>query len=280
MNKKFVLFSLFSFFGLVVAFSALADITGYLFPVQDGYYKQWVPKSGTTHYTQVDETVCNGMTDYVYTTTIGAKDSFAVNISSVPNGSIINSIDIIPCASQHRWAGNKASFMNVFYRYNGVNGNDLGNYALYGNIPQVVATTTFSNLNLVKTSTSTLEIGSVLTSGANGVRLGNIKTYLTYTSAPTLTLPLAPSNLTATSTVVGTSTLVTLNWLDNSDNESLFKIEKSTNGINFFVYSTASLNSTFASFYVVSPGTHYFRVKANNAVGDSLPSNTAVVNIP
>jgi len=41
----------------------------------DGNYLQWTPSTGTTHYTLVNETPCNGATNYVSTGTNGNRDS-------------------------------------------------------------------------------------------------------------------------------------------------------------------------------------------------------------
>lgn len=271
--KKIIIF-LAGIFSFCVAVVVIAATTGFLFPTGDGYYTQWTPKTGTTHYTQIDEDPCNGTTDYVYTNSSGTKDSFVISLSSVPNGSIISSIDIVPCASQNK-TGATSSVMNVFYRFNGVDSSNSGNYNLSGTVPQVLSTTTFNSLNLVKTSSSTLEIGVVLSSGTKGARLSNIKANLIYDS-----LPAAPTNLNATSTPMGTSTLVSLSWTDNSNNEDEFRIEKSTNGVDFSLYSTVVANTTSTSVYVFASGYHYFRVKANNSSGESSPSNTVTIYAP
>jgi len=72
----------------------------------------------------------------------------------------------------------------VFYRWNGVDSADSGNYKLSGTTRvELTPTTTFPSLNLFKTSTSTPEIGAVLSAetGVHGMRLGRIATVLTYT---------------------------------------------------------------------------------------------------
>jgi hypothetical protein len=55
--------------------------------------------------------------------------------------------------------------MNIFYRFGGVDSADAGNYSLSGTTPTDLATTTFSGLLLAKGSSSTLEVGAVLSSG-------------------------------------------------------------------------------------------------------------------
>src|SRR5437868_12337378 len=81
--------------------SVLASTTGILPPSSDGNYLQWTPSAGTTHYTLVDESACNGTTDYNSTGTIGNRDSYGVSLASVGNGAVISQIDIAPCASRN-----------------------------------------------------------------------------------------------------------------------------------------------------------------------------------
>lgn len=170
---------------LLVAGVVLAVTTSELVPSSDGFYRQWTPKSGTSHVAMVDEAVCNGQTDFNDTNTIGERDSYGVTIASstIPDGATITRIDIIPCASAKRMSA--SSTLDVFYRFNGVNGPDAGHYHVTTSVPQTLATTTFSNLNLYKTSTSTLEIGIKLVAGNDGGRLSRIGTVITYaTSTP------------------------------------------------------------------------------------------------
>lgn len=174
-------------FGLVVSVTAFglfvrcaaASTTGVLLPTSDGNYLQWTPTTGTTHYTLVDESACNGTTDYNSTGTAGNRDSYGVNLSSIVNGATITQIDLAPCASRNN-NGSGSATLDVFYRFNGINSSDSGSYALSGTIPTQLATTTFASLDLLKTSTSTLEIGSILSAGNRGARLSRIATVLTY----------------------------------------------------------------------------------------------------
>jgi hypothetical protein len=85
----------------------------------------------------------------------------------------------------------------------------------------------------------------------------------------TNTSPAAPTNFTATvSALQGLQ--VKLSWTDNSNNENAFKIERSTDGVNYTPLATASVNSTSYSDTTVVPGTtYYYRVSATNPIGDS-----------
>ena len=195
---------LFVIFFMSVA-TSFAATTATLYPTSDGNYVQWTPSTGSTHYTLVDETTCNGTTDYVSETTTGERDSYGISISSIPNGSTITQIAITPCASRNS-SGGGSDTMNVFYRYGGVNSADAGGYAITGTTPVALATTNFSSLSLAKVSTSTLEIGSVYTSGTKGARLSRVATVITYTPpAPTVTTDAASSVSITTATANGTA---------------------------------------------------------------------------
>src|SRR5258706_6481517 len=258
---------------LYISQVAFADTTSTLLPTNDGFYLQWTPKTGSVHYTMVDESSCNGQTDYVHTVTAGDRDSYVINLSSVPNGATLTQIDITPCASRAS-SGSTNPVMNLFYRLNGANSSDSGSYSLTGVTPVVLSATSFTGLSAVKSSTSTIEIGAVLTSGAKGARLSQISTVITYT-------PLSsPSSLMAVS--AGTEAAL-LSWTDNSSNEDGFKIERGTDGINFSQINTVGSNVTsYTDPNVI--GTYYYRVRAFNSGGDSGYSSTAnttvVLNAP
>ena len=90
--------------------------------------------------------------------------------------------------------------------------------------------------------------------------------------------PAAPTALTAANT--GHS-IVTLNWKDNSDNETNFLIERSTNVSSGFA-QIASVNAgvtSWADSTVVRKVTYYYRVRAANGTFNSVYSNVASVNV-
>jgi subtilisin family serine protease len=91
--------------------------------------------------------------------------------------------------------------------------------------------------------------------------------------------PAAPSNLTA---IVSGST-VTLNWADNSNNETGFAIERRTKSKNAWTEFTqvGAVGANVRSFVNTSvpSGTHQYRVRAYNGVGNSAYSNSAQVKV-
>jgi hypothetical protein len=250
------------FFGVLFN-TAFASTTGILYPSSDGNYLQWTPSTGTTHYTLVDETACNGTTDYVSTNTTTQRDSYGVSVASIGNGALISQIGITPCAARNSSSGGGSSTLNVFYRFNGVNSSDTGSYALSGTTPTQLATSTYSSLNLFKTSTSTLEVGGVYSAGTRGARLSRIVTVLTYT----LTAPSAPTNLAI---VTSTASSVTLGWADNSSNELGFKIYRAANGGSYTQVATTTLNAVSYNDTGVSAGqTYFYKISAYNSAGEA-----------
>lgn len=94
-------------------------------------------------------------------------------------------------------------------------------------------------------------------------------------------VPVAPSDLTAVlGSSMGTSTLITLNWTDNSDNELGFTIQRSLDGVNFGNLGTISPNWTTFTNLVANGATYYYRIKAFNSAGPSAYSNMVSVFVP
>lgn len=88
-------------------------------------------------------------------------------------------------------------------------------------------------------------------------------------------VPAAPSNLRATAASGGQ---VDLDWTDNSNNETSFRIEGRVGNGAFQDLGGVNANSTGATIVNLQPNTTYtFRVRARNANGDSPYSNEATV---
>jgi galactose oxidase-like protein/fibronectin type III domain protein/Kelch motif protein len=92
------------------------------------------------------------------------------------------------------------------------------------------------------------------------------------TPTPTPT-PAAPTNLTATA---ASSSQINLSWTDNSNNETGFKIERSSNGTNFTQIATVAANiKAYTDTGLTASTKYYYRVRAYNSAGNSAYSNTA-----
>jgi hypothetical protein len=87
------------------------------------------------------------------------------------------------------------------------------------------------------------------------------------------TAPAAPSGLAATAI---DPLSIQLNWTDNSNNETSFLIERSSDNISFSQIASVSANVTgYTDGSLTSGHTYYYRVRAANAVGNSSYTNTA-----
>jgi hypothetical protein len=96
---------------------------------------------------------------------------------------------------------------------------------------------------------------------------------LTSGGGGTPTVPAAPTNLTATAT---SRSRIQLAWVDNSTNETGFRIERSTNGVNFTEIGTVGANVTaVGNINLQRNRLYYYRIRAYNSVGNSGYSNTA-----
>jgi serine protease AprX len=92
------------------------------------------------------------------------------------------------------------------------------------------------------------------------------------------TPPAAPTGLTANAV---SCNQIDLAWTDNSDNETSFKIERGTDGINFSQINTVGANVTaYSDTTAAESTTYYYRVRASNSAGDSDYSNTASATTP
>lgn len=261
---------------VLFALPALAS-TASLVPAGEGNYLQFTPSTGATHYTLVNEAVCNGLTNYTSTTGAGNRDSFALDLSSIPDGAIISAIEITPCASRVS-SGGTNPVMNVFYRWGGVNSSDSGSYSLTATTPATLGATTYSGLARVKSSSSTLDIGAVLTSGSKGVRLSRIASVITYSFLE------APTDLIGTATTSASSTpAISLSWTDNSSTETAFVVEGkvSTSSLWKVLATTTPNTISYLDFKLASTsGTYTHRVRAWNGTIYSGYSNIATTTIP
>ena len=94
------------------------------------------------------------------------------------------------------------------------------------------------------------------------------------TQAPAATAPTAPTTLVATAS---SSNAIALSWSDNSNNETGFRVERSTSATTGFaeIATVGAGVSSYSASGLTASTTYYFRVRAYNGVGNSGYSNTA-----
>ena len=115
------------------------------------------------------------------------------------------------------------------------------------------------------------------------VRATNGTIYSDYSNEPFATTlldaPAPPSGLTITSVL---SNRVSLSWVDNSNNETGFKIQrkKGVTGTYATITTTAANVTSYNDSSVTDGTVYYYRVCATNATGDSGFSNEASGTTP
>jgi len=131
--------------------------------------------------------------------------------------------------------------------------------------------TSYANTNLTASTTFTYRIRSY--EGTNHSAYSNTA------SATTQPVPAAPSNLTATASP--SKGRIALAWTDNATNEAGFKLERSTDGVNFTQIALLSANSTsYTNAGLTSGVTYYYRVRAYDGLNNSGYSNSASAIAP
>jgi hypothetical protein len=98
----------------------------------------------------------------------------------------------------------------------------------------------------------------------------------TFTKSITITVAYTPASPTGLIAAAVSYSQINISWIDNSDNEVGFKIERSPDGANFTQIGAVGANVTSYSDAALSPATtYYYRVRAYNLTGDSGYSNAA-----
>jgi hypothetical protein len=98
------------------------------------------------------------------------------------------------------------------------------------------------------------------------------------TTPPAPSVPVPPSNLTATA---GSSSSINLQWIDNSEDESGFRVEYNTGNGIFSEVATLGPDITAFSHNGLPGSTMYtYRIQAYNVTGSSAYSNEASATTP
>jgi len=131
---------------------------------------------------------------------------------------------------------------------------------------------TGSSLAISASASSTLYFGSPLATQTPVVTVNGIQ--IVEDPAPP-TAPATPSALGANATG---ATTVALSWTDNASNETGFKIERKLGSGSYTQVGTVGANAvSYNDSGLVASTAYTYRVRANNAAGDSAYSNEATV---
>ena len=121
--------------------------------------------------------------------------------------------------------------------------------------------TSYNNTGLEDNTTYYYRIRAINAAGSSG--------YTAVASATTLlSVPVSPTGLTLSGV---TNNSITLNWNDNSDNESGFEIERSLTPVTGFalIFTTAANATSYTNTGLAEDTRYYYRVRAVNAAGPS-----------
>ncbi|HSZ59475.1 MAG TPA: DUF4082 domain-containing protein, partial [Tepidisphaeraceae bacterium] len=130
-------------------------------------------------------------------------------------------------------------------------------------------TTSYSDTGLAASTQYTYRVRATNSAGNSAYS----NTASATTSAPAIVPPAAPSGLSA---AAASSSQINLSWTDNSNNETGFLIERSTDGVTFTQIASLAANTTsYSDSGLTAATTYYFRVVATNSAGPSAPSATA-----
>ena len=97
---------------------------------------------------------------------------------------------------------------------------------------------------------------------------------------PKPTAPVAPSELSAN---VTSATEIDLSWIDNSDDESGFLIQRATDSAfttGLTVFTVGVGVTIYSDSSIIADTTYYYRLAASNTAGDSAFSNVVTVTTP
>ncbi|MFH1383105.1 MAG: cytochrome c3 family protein [Chloroflexota bacterium] len=151
---------------------------------------------------------------------------------------------------------------------------------LQGGSGPALTTTALSGRTLTRVTNDIANgVGSMpgYSSSLNSAQISALAAYLKGT---TITVPSAPTGLSATAI---SATQVNLTWTDNANNESGFLIQRATDNTFSTNLVTLTVGANIRSYNdtsVIAGTTYYFRVFATGSAGNSAASNIASVTTP
>ncbi len=137
--------------------NVLAAVTATLIPNGQGFYVTWTGGDATV---DGDTPLCN---DYVLGTTTGDRESFSLDLSSIPDGSTITSVSVDVWDRQV--PSTTSGSYKTFIRVNGTDTDAVGELSANG-----------SGANCGTTQTQAIDVPDTVKSGATTLEIGVLKT--------------------------------------------------------------------------------------------------------
>ena len=183
--KKYLSFglSLLIFGSLLVAQNVFALDTTVLFTTGNGHYGSWT--GGESDVDETSSPSCSS-SDSIIENSTGSRESFTLDISSVPNDATITAISV---SVWDRGDSTSGGTYKTFVRLNGSNTDAVSELSATGGSSDPCSsmkTQSIDVVDVIKSGTTTLEVG-VLKTGTNThtVRVGAVRTVVTYSTDAT-----------------------------------------------------------------------------------------------
>ncbi|MFH0895857.1 MAG: Ig-like domain-containing protein [Bacteroidota bacterium] len=259
LTAAFLMSGFFVFAGI-----ASAATTSSLIPSGQGFYTAW-----TNGVSAVNEGIvspsCNS-SDSVIESTSNDRESFTLDISSISNGSTIQSIAI---SVVDRGDDNPNGTYQTFTRLNGSNQDSGVNLVATGGSGDPCSSVKTQNINVpdtIKSGTTTLEIGVVkTTTNSTTVRVGAIVAVITY-SLPDTTPPViaAHENITTSADSLGGATVN-------------YTLPTATDNVDPVV--TVTCAPAPGSYFIIAGSPHTVTCNAQDAAGNNATPTTFTVTV-
>ncbi len=235
-----------------------ADTTATLGVVSGGTYTSWLGSKS-----DIDETSsfnC-GAADSIVSAISGERDSYNIDLSSIPDGSTITSVDVIVRDRGGIVAG------GTYRTFSRLDGNNMDNGVDITATGSGVGTTcsspktqTIDVADTVKSGTTTLEVGVLKINSIKSVRVGTIEAIVTYTlpvSFVKVTIAKFINGVQATAENTGGASFpMTASWSAENIGTSSGSFSLSSTGFNNPTpYQATTSDMTVGADYSVSENT-------------------------